>query len=446
MERTTLARSLVLTIALAVAGSSAAACRGASAPRASDKDASSSGGHAGLDGGHVSGGADTGAEPGGRAGWLVEPDAWQTVETIAGCTTRVARDPGAIWPGFSFNSCGTGCREARVMPGDEPSLAAVLGTATRVVGSDLVLSLSARILGERTTFVLGTFAFGEGRPLALVAEEGACFAQVAGRGSPFLFRLFPLQTDSQYKLAWLEMGATPPTLEWIASPLGSPLETFDFATGWGGISERTTILLAESPTSAILRNVYQSRGVLRVPSGIDGTAAWTDWVNGQGRIVTYDRQSGAVTAASGAWYPARLGISARRIAWLGATGDRAPDGTYASARLYSCARTASLAPCEVVEGPALPIVSSTGVLVLADDWVALTGCSATECNVYVVDQRDSSVHRLRRAHPNHGVEVIGVSAGELFVADYSPVTRGTPDFDGFVRYDLSALESFATRL
>jgi hypothetical protein len=31
-------------------------------------------------------------------------------------------------------------------------------------------------------------------------------------------------------------------------------------------------------------------------------------------------------------------------------------------------------------------------------------------------------------------------------ADYSPETRGTSDFDGLIRYDLSQVSSYATRL
>jgi hypothetical protein len=44
------------------------------------------------------------------------------------------------------------------------------------------------------------------------------------------------------------------------------------------------------------------------------------------------------------------------------------------------------------------------------------------------------------------VEVIGLSNEELFVADFSEAVRGTSDFDGLIRYDLSRLDEFATRL
>jgi hypothetical protein len=141
-----------------------------------------------------------------------------------------------------------------------------------------------------------------------------------------------------------------------------------------------------------------------------------------------------------------LGVSADRFAWLGVTGSRAAEGEYESAKLYFCARATPLAPCRIEEGPSLPIVSSTGVLTLEGPWVALTGCSASECDVYLVDTRDASVRKLRRAHADHGNDVLGISNSELFVADFSPVTRGTPDFDGLLRYSLDEVDAFTTRL
>jgi len=46
----------------------------------------------------------------------------------------------------------------------------------------------------------------------------------------------------------------------------------------------------------------------------------------------------------------------------------------------------------------------------------------------------------------HGIEVLGISETELFAADFGTETRGTPDFDAILRFDLSELESFATKL
>jgi hypothetical protein len=42
--------------------------------------------------------------------------------------------------------------------------------------------------------------------------------------------------------------------------------------------------------------------------------------------------------------------------------------------------------------------------------------------------------------------VLGISETELFAADFGTETRGTPDFDAILRFDLSELESFATKL
>jgi hypothetical protein len=395
------------------------------------------------------GGASSEAGGGGRAGsddWLHAAGAWEPVETHAGCSTRVARDPAAIWPGFVFQSCGTGCREARVLPGHDSALAAVLGTSSRVAGGELLLSLSTRYVAERAVFVLGTYAFGEGRPLALVVEEGNCFAQLASRTSPYLFQLFPLQEELVFKLAWLDTTATTPALRWLPSPFLGQLEEFDFATGWGGIADFKTVSVAESPLSVSLSTVYESQGILRTPVGSDGVAAFSEWIDGQGRIVGYRAGQGAVTMASGSWYPARLGVSADRFAWLGATGSRAAEGLYESAKIYFCARATPLAPCTIEEGPSLPIVSSTGVLVTAGPWIGLTGCSESECDVYLVDTRDSSVRRLKRAHADHVNDLLGISSNEVFVADGGPGTQAGQDFDGLLRYNLDEVDAFSTRL
>jgi hypothetical protein len=436
-------------VALALAIS--VGCRAQSGSEKAPADAGNAGAHRG---GTTSvpeagrGGASSEDAGGGRGGgddWLHAPGAWQSVETFAGCSTRVALDPAAIWPGFAFQSCGTGCQESRVLPGRDDGLAALLGTSARVTGGEFLLSLSSRFVAERAVFVFGTYAFGDGKPLALVVEEGDCFAQLASRTSPYLFQLFPLQEELVFKLAWLDTTATTPVLRWLPSPFREQMEEFDFASGWGGVADFKTVFVSESPLSVSLTTVYESQGILRTPVGSDGVAAFSEWIDGQGRIVGYRAEQGAVTLASGSWYPARLGISADRVAWLGATGSRVEEGGYESARLYFCARATPLSPCRIEEGPTLPILSSTGVLVTAGPWIALTGCSEIECDVYLVDTRDSSVRRLRRT-PDHGNNVLGISMRDLFVADFSPATRGTQDFDGLLRYDLDDVDAFTTRL
>jgi hypothetical protein len=82
---------------------------------------------------------------------------------------------------------------------------------------------------------------------------------------------------------------------------------------------------------------------------------------------------------------------------------------------------------------------------VSDRWSALTGCSASNCDVLLADRSDGSLYRLK-PQTGHGIEVLGVSENELFAADFGADTRGTPDFDAILRFDLSQIESFATKL
>jgi hypothetical protein len=56
------------------------------------------------------------------------------------------------------------------------------------------------------------------------------------------------------------------------------------------------------------------------------------------------------------------------------------------------------------------------------------------------------VYRIPHLRSGHGSEVIGLSDSHLFIADYGPELRGTPDYDAVVRYELSKIEEIAMRL
>ena len=338
------------------------------------------------------------------------------------------------------------------MPSEQPSLAALLGTGARMHGGSLLISLSARILAEPPVFVLGTFAYGDGKPLVLIAEDvvgqsgNGCFPQLGGRESPFLFSYTPVRGELEFKFAWLEAGA-PPRLNWLSPSVKSAgFRAFDFGTGWGGVFSLTSVGITASPLSPTLSPVYESRGLVRPTAGSNGVAAWAEWVDAGGRIIAWNEQQGAITIATGPWYPTLLGMSPEKLVWIGATGSRVEEGAYETASLYWCERPNPLGACAIKQGPSLPIFSSTGVLSVHGRWAALTGCSEIDCDVLVVDWTDSAVYRIRRIQTDHGTSVIAVSDNELFVADFSPQARGTPNFDRLIRYDLSQLSSYATRL
>ena len=98
------------------------------------------------------------------------------------------------------------------------------------------------------------------------------------------------------------------------------------------------------------------------------------------------------------------------------------------------------------KGPDLPITTSSGVLATEGRFITLNGCVASGCTVYLYSWADDALYRVNPAHAGHTLDVIGLSADELFLADSSPTVIGTPDFDGLVRLSLANVADFATRL
>lgn len=402
----------------------------------------------------VAGEAGAGAvtSQGGAAGgtlpsWLAELDDWQSVATLPNCSVHVARDAAKVSPRHVFTPCGEGCEVASVLPGDTPGLAYTLGTAARASSAGLNVSLSQVLVSEPATSLLTTYMFGEGHPNLLMLVRGNCRTQMAGRASPQLLYVFPPAGEAVFKVGWLE-AADSQAVQWLGDTTTRLLSAFDYGSSWGGIEGFAETFVAEAPLSISLTSVHQSQGLVTMAAGDVGLAAWGEWSGAEGRVLGFAPGKPVTAVATGSWYPALVGVSSTRVAWLGATGPGVADGTYASARVYWCSRTSTLGPCTVTEGPALPVRAATGVLAVYDRWLALTAC-ATEgsgCDIYLVDTSAGTAHRFTRVSQDHGVQVIGVSTDQLFAADFAPAERGTPTFGHIVRYDLSKLSSFAVQL
>jgi hypothetical protein len=393
----------------------------------------------------VAGAAEAGAAAQPSSDWLSDPDAWEPVETLPKCSTKVARDPRTLWPGFAWSTCGAGCQEAKVLPLEGAVFASVLGTAARVVDGALRLSLSLRSEAEHTRYVLGNFSFGDGSATVLVSEQGPCVAQVAGRGAPASFRIMPRQGDFEYRLGSFDFAGR--TLSWLSPPLTSLVDAFDYRGGWGGVASFKDLLVASDPTVAAMSSVYTTPGLMFYPTSNGPLVAVTEEREDGGAVLGWDPQQGSFPlASSDTWTPMRLGLSAERAAWLGATGPRVSDGRYDSARIYSCKLPAAGDECRVDTGPALPITTSTGTLATEGRFIALTGCVSDSCTVYLYDWSDDALYGVNPPHAGHMNEVIGLSPDDLFLSDASERFVGTPDFDSIVRLSLSRLDDFATRL
>jgi hypothetical protein len=400
-------------------------------------------GEAGAGVGASQGGATVGTLP----SWLAELDDWQSFSTLPECSVHVARDAAKVSPRHVFTPCGDGCEVASVLPGDTPGLAYTLGTAARASSAGLTVSLSQVLASEPATSLVTTYTFGEGQPNLLMLVRGNCRTQMAGRASPQLLYVFPPAGEAIFKVGWLE-GADSKVVQWLGETTTRLLSAFDYGSSWGGIEGFAETFVAETPLSVSLTSVHQAQGLVTMAAGDLGLAVWGEWSGAEGRVLGFAPGKPVAAVATGSWYPALVGVSSTRLAWLGASGPNVTDGTYESARVYWCTRTSALQPCTVTEGPALPIRAASGVLAVYDRWLALTACATdgSGCDIYLVDTSAGTAHRLTRVSQEHGVQVIGVSGDELFAADFAPAERGTPSFGHILRYNLAKLGSFSVQL
>lgn len=375
--------------------------------------------------------------------WLTTTSNWQAVDTIAGCRARVARDPQLL-PALDFQTCGKGCRAANVAAVDAPAVGLLLGTASRTTPQGTRLALSTSIAGQPPTDLIVEYAYGDGQATAALAVDGACLAQVAGRASPNLWQVFPSRGEATFKLGFREAGSNG-TLTWAAKTTTRVLKTFDFASGWGGIEAYSEVFVAKTPTSTELGSVYAKGTSLRPAAAHDAFVAWGEWTGQAGQVVAWSPGAEATVVANGAWFPAFVGVSDKRIAWLGGTGPEASNGSFTEGIVFWCDRPTALGPCQVVEGPHLPINTAGGVISVSDHWISLLGCDAAACDAFVVDTSTRRASRIQRL-VDHGIEPLAISETELFVADFSKERRGSAEFERVIRYDLGQLPQIATQL
>jgi hypothetical protein len=387
-------------------------------------------------GGHGAGAATT------HPNWLTDSSGWDEVATVPGCHARVAREPASLVRGLSYETCGIGCLSAKVAPVDGPALGLILGAATRTDAQGTKVVLSTTLPGTPPTDLVATYLYGAGKPLTMLAADGDCLAQVAGRASPNLWMVFPPRGEATFRLGYIA-PASAGSINWLSKTTTRSLKAFDFDSGWGGTEAYTEVFVAKSPTSLDLTSIYSKGTVLRPPAAHAEFVAWGEWSGKVGQIAAWGPEEPATVIASGAWFPAFVGVSAERVAWLGASGPQVTDGAFEEARVYWCERSQPLGACQIVEGPKLPITSAGGVISVHDHWISLLGCDAQACDAFIVDMASSKAYRVHR-EADHGVEPIGVSATELFVADFAPEHRGTAEFDRVIRYDLSKLSELAT--
>jgi len=389
-----------------------------------------------------SGGTASTAAP--RPSFLDDGPGYERLATGPQCRTRVAKNPGDLWPKLAFSSCGPGCESASALPLSSRARGSTYQTAARLVGDELRITLRLELPGDPATVVLTTLVYGDGHAAALVVEDGGCEASLSGRASPNLYSVFPAQGDLSLTLGWLTPDS-PPTLRWLPGTSSRQLKGFDIGTTWGGIDARTEVFVAKDALSEpSLASVYSSPGLLSIPAAHQGIAAWSEWGTATDSVVAWTEETGPLKLASGSWSAGAIGISEQRIVWLAGTGPRTHEGEYEAVKVVWCDRTKPLSACTPTDGPTLPITSAATTLAVADRFIVASGCEGNDCNLYVVDMGSNKVNRIKPA-AGHQVELIGLSKTSLFAADAQPGTESV-SFDSIRRYDLNRLAEFSTEL
>jgi hypothetical protein len=372
---------------------------------------------------------------------------WEAVTTFAACRTRLARRSKEMWPAFEWASCGAGCKTAPVALPGRTAWGDGLGTASRNFGGDLMVSLSIRVLGHQV--LMGSFHFGDGVPHLLLSSQGeGCFSQVAGERAPLLFSIAQLGPPTLVQLGLLRFGQGP-IIDWmppfdLSKSFYDVGSIFDFETGWGNLPGREAVALTREARSSSLHEVYRSSSLVNRPVGDAGHVFWNEGWKGNGKLQALGPDDQVVTLASGDWLPMGVGVSSDRIVWIGAFGDRVDDGGIESSNLYSCRRTEPLEPCKEIETlTALPVISASGIVVVRDDWVALSGCEAEGCGVYLFHIPTSKLYLLRRLDGIERDRILGLSSTELVIAGSTTDERSDTAFSSLQRYDVHLLPEYA---
>lgn len=393
-----------------------------------------------------------GSTESGEAGGVSDPSAlpafldssrWESVTTVSGCTTRVAKAPAETWPALHFESIGAGQSRADVIAGSRVAVGNSLGSGPRFEEGHLRLTLAVEINAAPHPQAVVTHDLEDGRAVAALVDD-ECLAFTGGPGSPHVYLVAPKQGTFVQKKAWLPGGAAP-KLELVSGTSDVDLQGFDTGEAWGGIEALANVLVTDNPTSNQLSLLHQGQGVLHSPAGAENLGVWAESTPEGHRVVGWNPQEGMVALAGGAWAVASLGASSTKVVWTAGSGPRARDGGYDQVTLMWCDRGSTLTACEPQLGSRLPITSAPSFLATQGNLVAFGGCVEDACSVYVSDLTSEATYQIDPA-PGHGIDVLGIDDQHVYIADRSPENRGSVLFDGILRYELAKLSGAATKL
>ncbi len=368
--------------------------------------------------------------------WLFD-NAWKAVLTQPSCDVRVGEVTKLKWPGFSWTSCGTGCRRAAAVNGpDAPWKGANrIGSGSRTTKGALTIYLAAGVRLPPGAGWVAALEVPSWKPVSIVRNYGDDCTMSFSRNHTSVFQL--LQNDGQATL-----GQTLSSSVVFASPthkLGS--RYFDLVGGWGHIAASSVIGVSIDTTSTAFSTVYSSPGPLEHPRGVGQAVLWRDWSGPTASTAVWTKQGGARTLLQASYHVVQHAATDDRVVWVGATGSALPGSDYSTAQLYWS--DLKLDPDQIVPkaGPKLPLKYTPHPLFAAGKWVTMYGNGVSSV---LVANLDTNALWTIPTPPGHFRTPLGISSSTLVVADATP-GFGQPSqlFDQIVEYDLNQISSFA---
>lgn len=376
--------------------------------------------------------------------WLSDSRAWEYAgETVEPCKMYLAKDPRNLWPPIPWGPCGPGCEQAPVIAGDVKWGAVGYATTWKPVGDVVHVSTTLADVGENPVSPLfGIFEYGTGQAVFLARGRGRCTFITAGKVATTLLQFHAKGTN---RMVWVDPSSARPL---TVLPEGAPWTTmgFDFGSSWGFTEGFSRVFAAPDPLLGEVVALHPSTGFIPLAVGLSEHVLWGEWTD-RGNVFAWNREQGTVSLAeSENWVPAPLGMSAERFVWIGVTGPRARSGGYETAQFFSCRRKPRLEPCDAEPGPVIPMTSGHLEIAVHGSWAAILGATGEEAPiVFLADLERNLTWKIPLISGRRSQAVAGMSATHLVLRDMHEGTSIT-GFDGWLRYDLSRVDEYATRL
>ncbi len=381
--------------------------------------------------------------------WLGH-SAWKPVTTFPECDVRVAESELPPWPGFSWKSCGPGCERTDVVVGPAAVFkgAQRFGSRSVLAGNEVILTLVGGVRNDGAPGIAWGMTI-DARTEVPLGFVGAFKANCGMNFQGFSTNALAIRVIGAGEVAKVVHAPLKPTdsLVWASPEITHNGTLIARNSGW--MELRGNAVLGESPllASATFKTVHTASGAAyrAIPAG--EAVAWVEWGT-RATIGAWSQKHGGRTLVQDPTYhAAHFASGPGWLAWLGVTGPKAQTGSYETATLHWASFSGDPKTVAGENSVALPVKFSVEPMVGGSNWVAMRHATAKPPrSVLVVNLVDKSVWSILETAGNYATPlavfdntllVANASAGSIQPAQY---------YDELIRYDLTKLSAFATKL